>query len=165
MTFGRPGRLEAGHDVSRFSSGEAALDDWLRRYARTNQAAGNATTFVSVKNDQVAGYFCLSTSAVARHDAVPRATKGGAPDPIPAILLGRLAVGAKFQGQGLGSHLLADAIRRALTVERLIGVRVMLAHAINSDAVAFYQRYGFQPSPVDPLTVMLLMKDARKPAG
>jgi GNAT superfamily N-acetyltransferase len=144
-----------------FDSGDDALDDWLKRYALVNQAARTANTFVIIEGDnRVVGYYCLATGAVERARATARAARG-APNPVPGLLIGRLAVDSKYQGQGIGSALLRDAVMRALAVGRTVGVRVLFAHAIDDNARAFYRHFDFDESPVDPLLVMLMLKDVR----
>jgi GNAT superfamily N-acetyltransferase len=157
----RPIRLTSDHDTSMFDSGDDALDDWLRRHALVNQAGRTANTFVVLGGEgQVVGYYCLATGVVERASATARAARG-APNPVPGILIGRLAVDSKHQGRGLGAALLRDAILRTLTVGRTVGVRVLFAHAINDEARAFYRHFDFDVSPVDPLLVMLMLKDVR----
>ncbi len=83
------------------------------------------------------------------------------PEPVPVLLLARLAVDQAQQGHGLGWRLLRDAILRTLQVADHVGVRALLAHALSQSAADFYARYDFQPSPTDPLHMVLLLKDAR----
>jgi GNAT superfamily N-acetyltransferase len=157
----RPIRLTSDHDTATFDSGDDALDHWLRRHALVNQAGRTANTFVILGDEgRVVGYHCLATGVVERASAAVRAGRG-APNPVPGILIGRLAVDSKHQGQGIGAALLRDAVLRTLAVGRTVGVRVLFAHAINDEARAFYLHYGFDESPVDPLLVMLMLKDVR----
>lgn len=107
---------------------------------------------------QVVAYYASSTAVVLRSEATKRAARNQ-PDPLPALLLGRLAVDETWQGRGLGAALLKHFILKSLEVAELTGVRVLLVHAANPEAAAFYQRFGFEPSPVDELTLMLLVKD------
>lgn len=158
--FTEPEPLSAGHDISAFSCGEDSLDEWLRRYALTNQASGSARTFVTCLDDRVVGYYALATAAVTKASAPARVAKA-MPEPIPVLLLARLAVDQATQGHGLGWRLLRDAILRTLQVAEHVGVRALLAHALDQGAADFYQRYDFQPSPTDPLHMLLLLKDAR----
>lgn len=159
----RPRPIEADDDTSGFSSGNDVLDDWLRRFALVNHASGGARTYVTRpwRSHRVAGFYALATSSVQHAEATPRAARGMPHSPIPAILLGRLAVDQKDQGAGLGSHLLRDAIARTLTAADAIGVRVLLVHAADENARSFYLNFDFEPSPTDPMNLQLLLKDAR----
>ncbi len=107
---------------------------------------------------RVVAYYASSAAVVLRVDATKRAVSNQ-PDPLPAVLLGRLAVDRRYQGQGLGAALLKHFIMKSIEVAELIGVRVVLVHAKDSAAAAFYARFGFEPSPIDGFTMMLLVKD------
>ena len=104
-------------------------------------------------------------SASVERKTTPGAVRRNMPDPIPVILLSRLAVDTREQDKGLGKHLLRDAISRSVHAADLIGVRAMLVHAINDDARSFYYAHGFDPSPTDPLHLVLLIRDARQFTG
>ena len=156
----RPRPITADDALADFGCGEASLDDWLRRRALANHAAGAARSFVTCRDRRVVGYYALATGAVQRLDATRRIGQG-MPDPVPVVLLARLAVDLKEQGQGLGSHLLRDAIARTVEAAEIVGVRALLVHALNDRARDFYLHFGFETSPTHPLHLMLLMKDAR----
>lgn len=158
--FTQPQPLTAGHDISAFRCGEDSLDEWLHRFALANQASGSARTFVTSLDGRVVGYYALATGAVSKASAPARVAKA-MPEPIPVLLLARLAVDQAMQGHGLGWRLLRDAILRTLQVAEQVGVRALLAHALDQRAADFYARYDFQPSPTDPLHMLLLLKDAR----
>ena len=158
--FTEPLPLTAGHDISAFRCGEDSLDEWLHRFALANQASGSARTFVTCLDGRVVGYYALATGAVSKASAPARVAKA-MPEPIPVLLLARLAVDQAMQGHGLGWRLLRDAILRTLQVAGHVGVRALLAHALDQRAADFYARYDFQPSPTDPLHMLLLLKDAR----
>jgi predicted N-acetyltransferase YhbS len=158
--FTEPQPLTAGHDVSGFRCGDDSLDEWLRRFALTNQASGSARTFVSCLDGRVVGYYALASGAVSRACAPARVAKA-MPEPVPVLLLARLAVDGAVQGRGLGWRLLRDAVLRTLQVAGHVGVRALLAHALDQAAADFYARYDFKPSPTDPLHMVLLLKDAR----
>ncbi|MCZ8150135.1 MAG: GNAT family N-acetyltransferase, partial [Roseomonas sp.] len=115
-----PSPIADHHDLSLFSSGEASLDDWLRRRALANQVSGASRTFVVCRGDVVVGYYCLSAGAVAVAAASGRVRRN-MPDPIPVAVLGRLAVDSSLHGQGLGRGLLRDAIRRTLQASEVLG--------------------------------------------
>jgi predicted N-acetyltransferase YhbS len=158
--YTEPRPLTAEDDIAGFCCGEDSLDEWLRRYALTNQASGSARTFVTCLDGRVAGYYALAPGAVSRASAPTRLAKA-MPEPVPVLLLARLAVDQTVQGHGLGWRLLRDAILRTLQVADQVGVRALLTHALDQGAADFYARYDFQPSPTDSLHMVLLLKDAR----
>ncbi len=158
--YSAPRPIIASDDLSALDSGEPSLDDWLRRRALGNQTAGASRCFVTTRDERVVGYYALATGAVQRLDTSRRVGQG-MPDPVPVILLGRLAVDAKEQGRGLGAHLLRDAITRTVTAAEIVGVRALLVHALHDQARQFYLHFGFEPPPTHPLHPFLLMKDAR----
>ena len=160
VKFTEPRPLNSSHNVAGFVCGDDSLDDWLRRYALINQASGSARTFVTCMDDRVVGYYALASGAVSQAGASPRVAKA-MPEPIPVLLLARLAVDQAVHGQGLGWRLLRDTIVRTLQVADQVGVRALLAHSLDQRAAEFYARHDFQPSPTDPLHMMLLLKDAR----
>ena len=152
-----PQQLTRIHDCSEFDSGEPALNDWLKRRALANQITGASRTFVLIgEHNQVLGYYALAAGAVAQAEATG-AVRRNMPDPVPAMVLGRLAVDLSVQGKKLGTALLKDAVLRTLAVSENAGIRTLLVHAINEPAKQFYLQYGFSPSPVNPLTLMLLL--------
>ncbi len=150
-----PEPLNAAHDIATFDCGEPSLDDWLRRRALANQGAGASRTFV-VADDRlrVLGYHALAAGAVS-HVQATGAIRRKMAQPIPVLVLVRLAVDRSQQGRALGAALLKDAVLRTTAVANEIGVRALLAHALNEAAKTFYLRHGFVESPVDRLTVML----------
>jgi len=129
-----------------------------------NQASGDTRTYVVHRQSQVMGYYSLAPGSVSRKEATARASKS-APDPVPVILLARLAVDHREQGQGLGAALLKDALLRAYAGAEIIGGRALLVHAIDEDALAFYRKYGFESCPGLEFHLMLLMKDLRTSLG
>lgn len=159
-----PEPLTAGHDFSSFRSGEPSLDDWLKRRALTNQKNGASRTYAATSGNRVIGYYALAAGAVLSVQA-PGKVKRNMPDPIPAMILGRLAVDQAWQGQGLGADLLRDAILRTLQAADIAGIRILLVHALHEKAAAFYSNAGFLPSPMHPMTLMLLLDDARLALG
>jgi len=159
-----PAPLNDTHDLALFDSGEASLDDWLRRRARTNQAAGASRTFVVCRDGFVVGYYCLSAAAVAVA-AAPGRVKRNMPDPIPMAMLGRLAVDRSLHGQGIGRALLRDAVLRVLQASEVLAVRGVLVRALNANAQQFYQACGFMPSTIDPMTLMATMTDLKAALG
>jgi GNAT superfamily N-acetyltransferase len=159
-----PAPLAPEHDLDSFDSGVPPLDDWLKRRARTNEAEGASRTFVFCDGMRVAGYYSLAAGSVMQAQANGRIRRN-MPDPVPAILLGRLAIDRGWQGKGLGADLLRDAVMRAAAAAGTIGVRAILVHAISDGAKAFYEKHGFRPSPVDPMTLMTTIADAERALG
>ena len=159
--IGAPERLAAEHDLASFDSGSPALDDWLRRRALPNQESGAARTYVIRAGQRVIGYYALAAGAIAQAEATGR-TRRNMPDPVPVMVLGRLAIDARYQNRGLGRALLRDAILRTLQAADIAGIRAILVHAISEDAKRFYERCGFRPSPVDPMTLMITLRDAQQ---
>jgi GNAT superfamily N-acetyltransferase len=156
-----PEKLSAGHDLSGFDSGEPVLDDWLRRRAAQNEAAGVPRTYIVCAGEKMAGYYSLAVGAAA-HAGSPGRIKHNMPDPIPVMVLGRLAVDKSFRGQGVGAGLLRDAVLRTVQASEIAGIRALLVHAISERAKRFYEAYGFISSPVDPMTVMIGLSEAEK---
>lgn len=161
--FSDPVPLDAGRDVAQFESGVEALDVWLKKYALQAVGSGSARVFVieDAEQERVVGYHALSAASVTHAEATSRAAKGMARHPIPAGLLARLAVDQTVQGHGLGAWLLRDAMLRTLSAAEEVGIRVMLVHAIDERAAAFYEHFGFERSPTDPLNLQMLIKDIR----
>jgi GNAT superfamily N-acetyltransferase len=147
--------LAASHRLDDFECGEAALDDWLKRRALSNQSSGASRSFVVTdQSGHVFGYYAMAAGAVS-HQLATRTARRNMPDPIPVMVLARLAVDRRAQGMNLGAALLQDAINRAVAVSQNAGVRALLVHALHEKAKKFYEYYGFQPSPVQPMTLML----------
>lgn len=150
-----PHPLEASHQLAEFSCQHASLAHWLKHRAMDNQLARASRTWVVADTGQVViGYYALA-AAVLEHAQATGALRRNMPSPIPAVLLARLAVDDRWQGQGLGAALLADALRRALAAATLIGARALLAHTVDDTAEAFYLHHGFQQAPFDARLVML----------
>lgn len=160
-----PAPLEASHDLTAFDCGAPALNDYLRKYALVNHQNQSARTYVTRREDAVVGYYTLAAGSVSREETPARVAKGLARHPVPIILLARLAVDRSEQGKGLGTGLLKDALRRASQAADIIGCRAVLVHAKDHAARAFYERFGFEASPVDELHLYLLMKDLKASLG
>ncbi|HEY6391946.1 MAG TPA: GNAT family N-acetyltransferase [Bryobacteraceae bacterium] len=159
--IGPPERLSAQHDLAGFDSGEPALDDWLRRRAAQNELSGASRTYVVCAGRKVVGYYTLAAGVIA-HSEAPGRIRRNMPDPIPVMILGRLAVDKNFHGQGVGTGLLRDAVLRIVQAAEIAGVRAILVHAISEAAKRFYEKYGFVASPVDPQTVIITVAEAAK---
>ena len=162
MTPRQPRPIEPTDPTADFDSGEPALDRYLADRALTNHLADLARCYVCVDDDTGAtvGYYTLSAIAIA-HANLPGRLRRNSPDPVPAVLLGRLAVHRKAQGLGLGQFMLRDAILSTLAAANRIGVRILLVHALHERAARFYQGHGFRHSPTDPLHLHLLLAAAR----
>lgn len=156
-----PLKLSPAHDLSQFACGEPALDDWLRRRALPNEASGSSRTYVVCVGQQVVGYYALANGAIT-HAESPGRIRRNMPDPVPVMVLGRLAVDQKFQGQGIGTGLLRDAVLRTIQAAEIAGIRAILAHALSVAASRFYEKHGFVASPVDPLTLMITVAEAKR---
>ncbi|MEZ5515504.1 MAG: GNAT family N-acetyltransferase [Steroidobacteraceae bacterium] len=155
MRLGLPQPLTSSHRLDQFDCGEPSLDEWLKRRALTNQSSGSSRTFVVLdERDLVRGYYALAAGAVSHAAAISKVRRN-MPDPVPVMVLGRLAVDRGAQGQNLGAALLQDAVKRAVAVSNDAGVRALLVHALHEPAKQFYVHYGFQPSPTHPLTLMI----------
>lgn len=154
-------KLTQSHSLAGFECSNATLDTWLKRFAWTNQRAETAKTYVAHRGDRVVGYHALAAGSVRKHEAPERIGQGIPNHPVGVIVLARLAVDRSEQGKGLGKALLRDALARISQAADLVGVRAVLVHAINDPARQFYLHHGFQPSPVDPMALMMLMKDLR----
>lgn len=156
-----PAPLEAGHDITDFDCGEPALDDWLKRRALKNQAAGASRCFVIAEGRRVIGFYSLSAGALGLAEG-PNRLRRNMPDPLPVLLLGRLAVDRCWQGRGLGQALLRDALLRALAVSAEAGIVAVLVHALTDAARNFYLGQGFAESPVRPMTLMVTLATVRE---
>ncbi len=154
-------KLTRTHAVETFDCGEEPLNRFLIRYALQNQMANASQTYVGLDADNVIGYYTLVVGEVAYSDAPERLVKGLARHPVPIMLLARLAVSVTWQGKGAGSGLLRDAILRTLQAADIAGIRAFVVHAKHERARDFYLRYGFIPSPTDPLHLFVLTKDLR----
>jgi len=153
-----PELLSDHHELEAFDCGAPSLDHWLKRRARGNQASGASRVYVVCRGDIVVGYYALAAGAIERDEA-PSKVRRNMPSPVPVIVLGRLAVDQGEQGNGIGAALLKDALLRALNASQEIGAAAVLVHALNDRAKVFYLDHGFVESPVEPLVLMLRIKD------
>lgn len=155
LVLSAPQPLNTHHVLTHFSCGEPALDEWLKRKALANHLGGASRTFVVVDDaNNVVGYYAMAAGGLS-HQLATGSVKRNMPDPIPVMVLARLAVDLRAQGMKLGAALLQDAVLRAQTVAHNAGVRAMLVHALHEKAKLFYRHYGFQESPINPMTLML----------
>lgn len=161
MIYGGPTLLTSEHRLEGFDCGEPALNDWLARRALGNQAAGTSRTWVVIDEPTrtVVAYYASSTASVMRA-VMPRHIARDQPADLPAILLGRMAVDRRHQGNSLGAAMLKHFITKALEVSELVAVRLVLVHAKDRQANDFYRHHGFVESPIDTLTLMMLLPSA-----
>ena len=162
--FSKPAPITSAHDVSQFDCGNAVLNEYLVKYAIANASAGMARTFVATLPNQstVVGYFSIAAGSIEREAATERVAKGTPKHAIPVVLLARLAVDLKYQGQKLGAGLLKQALLKILEASSIIGVRAVLVHAKHQKAANFYAQFGFVPSPSNPFHMLLILKDIAK---
>jgi GNAT superfamily N-acetyltransferase len=158
-------RLSADHHVERFRCGNEDLDSWLRRHAQAAQQMDFARTFVLVRAGQVIGYFSLTMGSVLRQNAPARLVRGLPHFPVGMVLLARLAVDETEHGSGFGAFLLAEALVRSAAAGEAAAARLVVVDAIDDDAVAFYEHYGFIPAPEHPRRLYRRMKDIRASLG
>ena len=160
MNLQSPALLTQDHQVHEFDCGEAVLDEWLKRRALANNISGASRTFVVADDHhEVMGYYALAAGAVT-HQESNRAIRQNMPDPIPVMVLARLAVDVRAQGMKLGAALLRDALQRCIQVSQNAGVRALLVHALNDKARQFYEHYGFKATPSHPMTLMLSIRSS-----
>ena len=163
MTTGEPAPsardpLNESHILDQFECGEPALDDWLRRRALANQASDASRTFVTCRGARVVGYYALAAGGITSSEA-PGRLRRNMPDPIPVMVLGRLAVDSREQRKGLGALLLRDAVERTRRLASEMGMAGIVVHAISAEAKRFYQHWGFVESPLNPMTLVARLKD------
>ncbi|MEQ1662228.1 MAG: GNAT family N-acetyltransferase [Thiobacillus sp.] len=161
LQLSAPQPLAATHLLDEFACGEAMLDDWLKRRAMANQLSGASRTFVVAdQSSHVYGYYAMAAGAVS-HQLATSPVRRNMPDPVTVMVLARLAVDQRAQGNKLGAALLQDAVNRAVMVSQNAGVRALLVHALHDRARAFYEHYGFQSSPLHPMMLMLRLNSGK----
>lgn len=160
----KPARLADQHDTLRFSCGDDVLDGWLRHRASEQRDEGTST-FVVAQGSRVVGYYSLARGAVERVQVTRWRSRRTFVDPVPALVVSRVAVDSNFQGQGVGARMLRDALMRAATVYRTVGLPLLLAHAIEEDRKDFYRHFGFADTRLDPYLVALPLRDAATRPG
>jgi GNAT superfamily N-acetyltransferase len=159
-----PEPLAERHDLAEFDSGVASLDDWLRRRAGANQVSGASRTFVVAEGARAVGYYAAAAGGIGVASASGRFRRN-MPDPVPIVLLGRLAVDRGWQGRGLGRALFRDCCLRVAQAADAIGIRGIVVHAVSEAAKAFYLALGFEVSAGDPMTLMVTLADVRTVIG
>ena len=164
MSLSAPVLLTGHHELDNFNCGESSLDEWLKKRARSNQAGGASRVFVTCEGNRVAGYYSLSSSCIT-NAMTPGRFRRNMPDPIPTVLLGRLAIDRSWQGKGVGRSLFRDAAMRVSQAAGAIGVRGLVVHAISDDARKFYLALGFSECPGESLTLVVTLQDIRAALG
>ena len=161
----RPRKLERSDIRKDFCSGATELDEWLIKYAWQNQRSHNSTTYVTLSDSRVVGYYAIAAAAYTK-TATPSELARQSPEQIPCILLARLAVDREFQGRKLGAALLLDALQRAAFLSASLGAKTVLVHARDQAAMEFYQANSdFPQSPVEPLHLFAPMEAIVKHFG
>jgi len=155
-----PASIAAEHQLANFDCGELSLNEWLKKRALKNHASGASRCFVICSESQVVGYYSLSAGAIS-HEAAPKAMRRNMPNPLPILLLGRLAVDLRYHNHGLGQALLRDAMLRAVSVSGNAGVFALLVHALSEPAKQFYLSRGFIQSPLQPMTLFMTLETIR----
>jgi GNAT superfamily N-acetyltransferase len=155
-------KLRRDHPVEGFDCGREQLNRYLLRYAWQNQRAGTSQTYVGMVDDAVVGFYTLAVGQVSREEAPGRLTKGLARHPVPIMLLARLGVDRRWQGQGIGKALLKDALLRTLQAAHIAGICAFAVHAKDENARRFYEHFDLIPSPADPMHLFVLLKDVRR---
>lgn len=156
-----PEALTAHHNISDFDCGVDTLNSWLKERAIKNHTLDASRCFVICEDNNVIGYYALATGSVDNKEAAGK-IKRNMPNPIPVLVLGRLAIDKKHQGKRLGSHLLKDCLLRTLTVSEHVAFKALLVHALSEEAKEFYENYGFKTSPINFMTLFLSVSDIRK---
>lgn len=154
--------LDAEHDTTGFDCGNEQLDVWLSRHALASGRADLARTFVVLDGRVIAGYVSLTTGSIRAEEAPRRYARGMPRHPIPTILVARLAVDHRYQGRRLGSRLLAEALRLAVTASDAVAARLVVVDAIDERAAAFYRERGFIDVPDNPLRLYRKLSDVRR---
>jgi GNAT superfamily N-acetyltransferase len=157
-----PEKIKKSHITTNFDCGNSTLNTWLQDFAYQKQKTNETITFVSCCEKNVIAYYSLSVGAIEHQHATPRIIKKLARYSIPVMVITRLAVDQKYQGQNISKGLLKDAIYRTLIAAGHAGMKAILVHANDEDASKFYQKFDFEPCPIDPFKLMLSLKDARK---
>jgi ribosomal protein S18 acetylase RimI-like enzyme len=160
MNFTAPEPIATHHEIASFSCGNISLDDWLKKRALANQSSGATRTFVVIVDEKVVGYYALASGAISTQ-SVSGSFRRNMPDPIPIVILARLAIDSSCQGKGIGRALFRDAALRVMHAADAIGIRGIVVHAISQQAKDFYIALGFNVSPLEPMTLMISLKDLR----
>jgi GNAT superfamily N-acetyltransferase len=154
-------KFTASDHTDGFYCGQAPLDDYLRRFAFTNQQTNSAKTYVCCSAGKVIGFYSLAVGSVEPQHAASRVIKGMARHAVPVMILARLAVDVGHQKKGLGQALLKDALLRTAQAADIAGIRALLVHAKDEAARQWTMNWEFEPSATDPFHLFLLLKDLK----
>jgi GNAT superfamily N-acetyltransferase len=160
LDFTPPAPITADQELADFNSGEPSLNEWLKKRAFKNHVSGASRCFVLCAGANVIGYYSLSAGAIS-HETAPKPMRRNMPDPLPVLLLGRLAVDKRYHNQGIGQALLRDAMLRAVNVAGDAGVFALLVHALSDQAKQFYLSRGFVESLLQPMTLIMTVETIR----
>jgi GNAT superfamily N-acetyltransferase len=160
LDFIPPAPITADQELADFGSGESSLNEWLKKRAFKNHMSGASRCFVLCAGANVIAYYSLSAGAIS-HETAPKSMRRNMPDPLPVLLLGRLAVDKRYHNQGIGQALLRDAMLRAVNVAGDAGVFALLVHALSDQAKQFYRSRGFVESPLQPMTLIMTIETIR----
>ncbi len=156
----QPEPINEQHNIHGFNSGEESLDTWLSTKAIKNQKANASRTYVACDNERVIAYYVLASSSVDGSSTTGRFRRN-MPNPVPVVILGRLAIDLAYQHQGIGRALVRDAGLRVIQAAETIGIRGLLVQAISTKAKEFYEKLGFEPSLIDPMILMANLDDLK----
>ncbi len=160
-----PIRLDRHHDLDDFDCGVEPLNTYLKNFALTNNQNGSARTYVTILAERVVGYYTLTPGSVLKATTPTRVGKGLSAHPVPVVIIARLGVNKTEQNRNIGKALVRDALLRIVDAAEIIGGRAVLVHAKDAVVRRFYEKIGFEPSPIDPLHLYLLIKNIKKAAG
>jgi GNAT superfamily N-acetyltransferase len=158
--LGPPVPFQSTHDVTRFDCGKVPLNDWIRDTALRSEGR-TSRCYVVAQRNVVVGFYCIAAGAV-QHQGAPRKLRQNSPDPIPVVIIGRLAVDKTLQGRGIGRGMLKDSLLRITKASELVGARAVIVHAVDQESVPFYARYGFRSFPSMNQTLFLTIEETIK---
>jgi len=152
-----PALINPSHNFSQFSCGEPSLDTWLHDRALKNEDSGASRSYVVCSENEIIAYYSLAFGSI-EHRYTPSNIKRNMPDPIPVMILARLAVDLRYAGQNIGTAMLGDALLRTVQASKIAGIRALLVHALNEKAALFYKNRGFITSPFDSKILFLQIR-------
>ena len=161
MNLVGPALLDTTHHLDAFQSGVDTLNYWLRHRARKNQASGASRTYVVCDASRVLAYYCLASGALSSEQSSSSRFSRNMPNPIPVVILGRLAVDRSLHSKGIGRGLVRDACLRVLQAADILGIRGIVVHALSLEAKSFYEKMGFDAAKNDPMMLMITLNDLR----
>lgn len=166
--YSSPAPITDSHKLDQFDCGKSSLDEWRRARALENEDKASRTYVVTAETGEEAGqvvaYYALAYGSIVRTE-IPKKIRQGLPNPVPVMVLGRLAVDVRHSGKGIGPFLLREAMQRTAQASEIAGLRALVVHAIDDDAVRFYAKYGFQVFPAGTRTMFLPIETLRKAVG